>query len=115
MSENHILQVMPEEERNPFRATVTSPPAEADFGNGYIRITPPVTVGEAMLENVGFEGYHDLDFWASSKVKGVAATVIAFAQKEEGAYMGESSGRKRIIETTQALLGELGHLVSDNS
>lgn len=31
MSENHILQVMPDDECNSFRATVISPPAEADL------------------------------------------------------------------------------------
>lgn len=113
MTEWHTLQIVPDNERNPFRATVTSPPAESDFGNGYIRITPPVAVGEALLKNVGVEGHHDLDFWVSSEVKGAAATVISFAQQENKLYEGDGppTGRERITRTTEALLCEIGRLV----
>lgn len=111
MTEWHTFQVIPEDERNPFRATVSSPPALSDYQDGYIRITPPATIGEALLENVNVEGNHRLDFWAGSEAKGAAATVIAFAQQKNELYEGALVGRERITRTTEALLRELGRLV----
>ncbi len=114
MTERQIFQVAPSDERNPFRATVIPRFAGDDFEDGHIRIVPPVDVGQALLDEVSANGDHYLNFWAGSKSKGVAATVIAFALKENP-YDPAVSSRERITNTTQALLSELGYLVNPNA
>lgn len=114
MTEIQIFQVAPDDERNPFRVTVTPEFAGEDFEVGRIRIVPPVDVGQALLEEVSANGDHYLNFWAGSKANGAAATVIAFVLKENP-YDPALSGRERITKTTQALLSELGCLVDPNA
>jgi hypothetical protein len=113
MAEQNKFEVVPDDARNPFRATVITVVGDAEFEYGKIRVIPPVTVGDALLENVSVEGDHDLDFWAKGETDDTAATLIDFAQKDT-VYSGKLNGRERIEATTRALLEALGGLATSD-
>jgi hypothetical protein len=113
MAEQNTFEVVPEDTRNPFRATVISILRDTEFEYGTIRIVPPVTIGEALLRNAGGAGDHDLRFWATGETAETAATLIDFQQKDE-VYSGALDGRDRIAATAHTLLRELGGLASSD-
>src|SRR6266540_309765 len=94
------FEVQPEDEGNPFRATVTG---NLDFSDGMIRIVPPVLIGAELLKNVSGGSVHELNFWAMSNAEGVQATLIDYGYGDVGPSVAEDN-RLNVEETARAIL-----------
>lgn len=102
--DNPRFEVIADDERNPFRATVVGSP---DWSSGRIRIEPPVQIGRHVLDGIETDGPYKLAFEASADVEGARATLIEFYDGQvgdpESQYVRES-----IENTANAIIRAIG-------
>lgn len=98
-----IFEIKPSEPGNPYNAVVADDGASiTPFESGYIRIEPPVIVGQLYLDILKDNAEVRLEPWLQTQ----NATVLEFQALETAAIAADETSR--VHETVQLLIDWLG-------